>query len=184
MPTICFLKIKKKRNDRKRKFHVFAEIFLKNSWNDFKELTLSGFKQKIRQKLIKKFEKSTVYTFPDNSLIYFLNMKRNEMTGNKNYMYLLTFFWRIREMTTGEFIFGGFKQFGTTVQRLPRWHVLRMKWGIDAVKLFIERWQIDIILRAVGRSEKIGFYWYISWESRCNIEIRVWAHFYKILVFL
>ena len=31
-----------------------------------------------------------------------------------------------------------------------------MKWGIDAVKLFIERWQIDIILRAVGGSEKLG----------------------------
>ena len=22
----------------------------------------------------------------------------------------------------------------------------------------------------------------ISWESRCNIEINVWAHFYKILL--
>ena len=109
--------MKKKRNARKRKFHVFAEIYLKNSWNDFKELTLSGFKQKIRQKLIKKFEKLTVYTFPDNSLIYFLNMKRNEMTGNKNYMYLLTFFWKFHEMTSREFIFGWFKQFGTTVHQ-------------------------------------------------------------------
>ena len=31
-----------------------------------------------------------------------------------------------------------------------------MKWGIDAVKLFIERWQIDIILRAGGSYEYLG----------------------------
>ena len=29
---------------------------------------------------------------------------------------------------------------------------------------------------------KWGFYANISWESRCNIEIYVWAHFYKILL--
>ena len=43
-----------------------------------------------------------------------------------------------------------------------------------------------------GRSEnqegdmcvEMGFYADISWESECNIEINVWAHFYKIsLVF-
>ena len=28
----------------------------------------------------------------------------------------------------------------------------------------------------------MGFYTDISWESRCNIEINVWAHFYKILL--
>ena len=29
---------------------------------------------------------------------------------------------------------------------------------------------------------EMGFYADISWESRCNIEINVWAHFYKILL--
>ena len=28
----------------------------------------------------------------------------------------------------------------------------------------------------------MGFYEDISWESRCNIEINVWPHFYKILL--
>ena len=28
----------------------------------------------------------------------------------------------------------------------------------------------------------MGFYTDIPWESRCNIEINVWAHFYKILL--
>ena len=28
---------------------------------------------------------------------------------------------------------------------------------------------------------EMGFYTDISWESRCDIEINVWAHFYKIL---
>ena len=28
----------------------------------------------------------------------------------------------------------------------------------------------------------LGFYTDISWESRCNIEINIWAHFYKILL--
>ena len=28
---------------------------------------------------------------------------------------------------------------------------------------------------------EMGFYADMSWESRCNIEINVWAHFYKIL---
>ena len=27
----------------------------------------------------------------------------------------------------------------------------------------------------------IGFYADIFWESKCNIEINVWPHFYKIL---
>ena len=27
---------------------------------------------------------------------------------------------------------------------------------------------------------RIGFYEYISWESRCNSEIKVWTHFDKI----
>ena len=31
---------------------------------------------------------------------------------------------------------------------------------------------------------EIGFYVDISLESRDNSEIKVWAHFYKILVFL
>ena len=29
---------------------------------------------------------------------------------------------------------------------------------------------------------EMGFYANISWESRCNIKINVWAHFYKILL--
>ena len=29
---------------------------------------------------------------------------------------------------------------------------------------------------------EMGFYADISWKSRCNIEINVWAHFYKILL--
>ena len=29
---------------------------------------------------------------------------------------------------------------------------------------------------------EMGFYSDISWESRYNIEINVWAHFYKILL--
>ena len=29
---------------------------------------------------------------------------------------------------------------------------------------------------------EVGFYADISWESRCNIEINVWAHFYEILL--
>ena len=29
---------------------------------------------------------------------------------------------------------------------------------------------------------EMGVYVDISWESRCNIEINVWAHFYKILL--
>ena len=29
---------------------------------------------------------------------------------------------------------------------------------------------------------EMGFYANISWKSRCNIEINVWAHFYKILL--
>ena len=29
---------------------------------------------------------------------------------------------------------------------------------------------------------EMGFYTDISWESRWNIEINVWAHFYKILL--
>ena len=29
---------------------------------------------------------------------------------------------------------------------------------------------------------EMEFYADISWESRCNIEIIVWAHFYKILL--
>ena len=31
---------------------------------------------------------------------------------------------------------------------------------------------------------EIGFYADISKESRCNSEINVWAHFYKILEFI
>ena len=53
----------------------------------------------------------------------------------------------------------------------------------------------DVVLLQSGLSEpggpgggalcvEMGFYVDISWESRCNIEIKVWAHFYKILVFL
>ena len=29
---------------------------------------------------------------------------------------------------------------------------------------------------------EMGFYADISWESKCNIKINVWAHFYKILL--
>ena len=29
---------------------------------------------------------------------------------------------------------------------------------------------------------KWGFTWDIFWESRCNIEMNVWAHFLKILL--
>ena len=29
---------------------------------------------------------------------------------------------------------------------------------------------------------EMGFYADISWKSRCNIEINVWVHFYKILL--
>ena len=29
---------------------------------------------------------------------------------------------------------------------------------------------------------EMGFYGDVSWESRCNIEKNVWAHFYKILL--
>ena len=40
--------------------------------------------------------------------------------------------------------------------------------------------------RAVGEGGalyvEMGFYADISWESRCGIEINVWAHFYKILL--
>ena len=31
---------------------------------------------------------------------------------------------------------------------------------------------------------EMGFYADISWESRCNIEINVWAQFFKTLLFL
>ena len=27
---------------------------------------------------------------------------------------------------------------------------------------------------------EVGFYVDISWESRCNIEVNIWAHFYMI----
>ena len=32
------------------------------------------------------------------------------------------------------------------------------------------------------QSVEMGFYVDISWKSRCNIEINVWVHFYKILL--
>ena len=41
--------------------------------------------------------------------------EENEMIGNGNYMYLLKFILKIREITSGELIFGEFEQFGTYV---------------------------------------------------------------------
>ena len=43
--------------------------------------------------------------------------EEREMTGNGNYIYLLNFIWKNREITSGELIFGEFEQFGTTVQQ-------------------------------------------------------------------
>ena len=37
-------------------------------------------------------------------------------------------------------------------------------------------------LRGGALYVEMGFNADISWESRCNIEINVWAHFYKILL--
>ena len=41
----------------------------------------------------------------------------NEMTGNGNYENRAKLAWKICKITPGELIFGGFKQFGTTVQQ-------------------------------------------------------------------
>ena len=41
--------------------------------------------------------------------------EENEMIGNGNYMYLLKFILKIREITSGELIFGEFEQFRTNV---------------------------------------------------------------------
>ena len=67
-----------------------------------------------------------------NSLTYFFNIKKNEMIRNGNYMFLRKFIGKIREMTSGELIFSGFKQFGTTVPQQPllqpiRSHVMQKK---------------------------------------------------------
>ena len=43
--------------------------------------------------------------------------EENEMIGNGNYRYLLKFILKIREITSGELIFGGFEPFGTTVRQ-------------------------------------------------------------------
>ena len=48
--------------------------------------------------------------------------EENEMIGNVNYMYLLKFILKIREITSGELIFGEFEQFRTNVlQRGSNW---------------------------------------------------------------
>ena len=47
--------------------------------------------------------------------------------------------------------------------------------------------KIEVSLEKPGVNRlivEIGFYADISQESRCNSEIKVWAHFYKILVFI
>ena len=42
-----------------------------------------------------------------NSLTNF-EYQVNKMTGNGNYVKMLKFAWKIREIASGEFIFGGF----------------------------------------------------------------------------
>ena len=50
-----------------------------------------------------------------NSLTNF-EYQVNKMTVNNNYVKMLKFAWKIREIASGEFIFGGFKSLETNVR--------------------------------------------------------------------
>ena len=64
-------------------------------------------------------------------------------------------------------------------------HALNTKRSFYPEKSHFKR-AASVWLRAVGAEGalcvEMGFYADISWESRCNIEINVWAHFYKLLL--
>ena len=71
---------------------------------------------KSAKKLIEKFVKLTVHTYVYNSLTYFLNMKEKGNDRKRKLSVFAEFIGKIREMTSGKLIFGGFKQFGTNVR--------------------------------------------------------------------